>query len=106
MKQEDISAITLRLIDELSEKLKQRKITLDLKNGAMELLCKEGYDFTYGARHLRRTVEHRVTKPLSEKLLRNEVKDGDTIIIDLDGDDIVFKKKDKHRSSEKEKPTE
>lgn len=106
LKQEDISAITLRLIDELSEKLKQRKITLDFKNGAMELLCKEGFDFTYGARHLRRTVERRVTKPLSEKLLRNEFKDGDTIIIDMDGDDIVFKKKDKHRSSEKEKPTE
>lgn len=105
LKQDDINVIAARLISELSEKLKPRNITLSFDDDVLILLCKEGYDVTNGARHLNRTVERMVTKPLSEKLLKNEFKDGDTILIGVDDNTIVFRKKEVPKRGQKEEPT-
>ena len=54
---------------------------------------KEGYDPAYGARPLRRVIERLVENPLSGKVLRGELKEGDTVKVDVDkeGKGLTFK---------------
>ena len=76
-----------------AKRLSDRKITLEFTAEAKELLIEKGYDEKYGARPLRRAVEHYLEDPLAEALLRGEVKDGEPCLVARDGDKIVFKQK-------------
>ncbi len=58
---------------------------------ALEQLAKWGYDPQFGARPLRRVIEEKLKSPLSEKLLRDEVKRGDTVTATLEGEVIALK---------------
>ena len=62
--------------------LKDRKITLDLTEGARKWLGRVGYDPVYGARPLKRAVQRYLQDPLAEKLLAGEVPDGSTVKVD------------------------
>ncbi|QZH73861.1 MAG: ATP-dependent chaperone ClpB [Erythrobacter sp.] len=62
--------------------LKDRKIVLELTDGAKEWLGRVGYDPVYGARPLKRAVQRYLQDPLAEKLLAGEVPDGSTVKID------------------------
>jgi ATP-dependent Clp protease ATP-binding subunit ClpB len=62
--------------------LKDRKITLDLTDGARAWLGRVGYDPVYGARPLRRAVQKYLQDPLADKILRGEVPDGSTLRVD------------------------
>ena len=67
-----------------------------LRNGQAEaktLLIDKGYDEKYGARPLRRAVEHFLEDPLAEAILRDEVKEGEPILVDRDGEVLIFKQK-------------
>jgi ATP-dependent Clp protease ATP-binding subunit ClpB len=65
--------------------LKDRKITLDLTDGARAWLGRVGYDPVYGARPLKRAVQRHLQDPLADLILRGEVPDGSTVKVD-DGD--------------------
>ena len=66
-------------IRHLQKLLKDKEITLDVNNEAKDWLAKLGYDVTYGARPLKRTVQKHLTNPLSQELLMGNFHDGDTI---------------------------
>ncbi len=76
-----------------AKRLTDRKITLEFSQEAKDLLIEKGYDEKYGARPLRRAVEHYLEEPLAEALLRGEVKDGEPILVARDGDKLIFKQK-------------
>jgi ATP-dependent Clp protease ATP-binding subunit ClpC len=76
-----------------TKRLAERKITLEFTPEAKDLLIEKGYDEKYGARPLRRAVEHYLEDPLAEALLRGEVKDGEPCIVARDGEKIIFKQK-------------
>jgi len=76
-----------------AKRLTERKITLEFSPEAKELLIEKGYDEKYGARPLRRAVEHYLEDPLAEALLRGEVKDGEPVVVARDGDKLIFKQK-------------
>jgi ATP-dependent Clp protease ATP-binding subunit ClpC len=78
---------------QFAKRLTERKITLEFSQGAKDLLIEKGYDEKYGARPLRRAVEHYLEDPLAEALLRGEVKDGEPCLVDRDGDKLIFKQK-------------
>ena len=65
--------------------LKDRKITLDLTNGARAWLGRVGYDPVYGARPLKRAVQRYMQDPLADMILRGQVPDGSTVQVE-DGD--------------------
>ncbi|PJA98085.1 MAG: ATP-dependent chaperone ClpB [Ignavibacteriales bacterium CG_4_9_14_3_um_filter_30_11] len=74
--------------------LVQKQITLDVNNEAKDWLAKLGYDVTFGARPLKRTIQKHLTNPLSQELLAGNFYDGDTIIVELGlKGRLVFKKK-------------
>jgi ATP-dependent Clp protease ATP-binding subunit ClpB len=64
--------------------LADRKISLELTDGAKELLFTEGYDPNFGARPLKRSIQKLVQDPLALKILDGEVLHGDHIIVDAD----------------------
>jgi len=73
--------------------LVERKITLEFSAEAKALLIEKGYDEKYGARPLRRAVEHYVEDPLAEALLRGDVKEGEAVLVERDGEKLTFKQK-------------
>ena len=64
---------------------------LQLTDDARESLATQGFNPVYGARPLKRTIRQLVENPLAKKILAGEFKEGDTITIDADGDEIIFK---------------
>ncbi|MDY6143208.1 MAG: ATP-dependent chaperone ClpB [Arcanobacterium sp.] len=67
-------------IDQLMERLAQRRITLEVSDGARSLLTLDGYDPAFGARPLRRLIQHEIGDQLAKLLLAGEVEDGDTVV--------------------------
>lgn len=88
--EEQIRSIVDLMIKDLQKRLAERKIGVEITEEAKSWLAKEGYDPLYGARPLRRAIEHHVENPLSTKLLRGEFKEGDTIIVDLSDGALTF----------------
>ena len=78
---------------QFAKRLTDRKIALEFTQGAKDLLIEKGYDEKYGARPLRRAVEHYLEDPLAEALLRGEVKDGESCLVDREGEKLIFKQK-------------
>ena len=62
--------------------LKDRKITLDLTDGARAWLGRVGYDPVYGARPLKRAVQRYLQDPLADMILRGDIPDGSTVRVD------------------------
>lgn len=77
-------------IGRLQKLLEGRRIRLELSPAAREALADEGYDPVYGARPLKRAVQRRLQDPLAVRLLEGEFHDGDTIYVDVEGDEYTF----------------
>ncbi len=75
------------------KRLVARNIHLEFSPESKTLLLEKGYDEKYGARPLRRAVEHYLEDPLAEALLRGEVKEGEPILVIRNGDKLEFKAK-------------
>jgi ATP-dependent Clp protease ATP-binding subunit ClpC len=88
--EEQLRSIVDLLVKDLQKRLADRKLEVDLTEGAKSWLAKEGYDPIYGARPLRRAIERYVENPLSTKLLRGEFSPGDRIIVDLGDEGLTF----------------
>jgi ATP-dependent Clp protease ATP-binding subunit ClpC len=84
--EEQLRKIVDLMVKDLETRLAERKLGLELTEKAKTWLAKEGYDPVFGARPLRRVIERYVENPLSNQLLRGEVKEGDVIKVDLDKD--------------------
>ena len=90
LRREELKAIVEIQLQRLRTLLEQRKISLELSDSAKELLVSQGYDPAYGARPLKRVIQHRIADPLSVKLLEGSVHDGEHLLIDALGDELVF----------------
>jgi ATP-dependent Clp protease ATP-binding subunit ClpC len=88
--EEQIRSIVDLMLRELEERLSERKLKLEITDEAKSWLAKVGFDPVYGARPLRRAVERYVENPLSTKVLLGEFKEGDTVTVDLAGDELTF----------------
>ncbi|CAI8598995.1 unnamed protein product [Vicia faba] len=72
------------LLRDLKKQVKSNGIDIEVSESVKELVCKEGYNPTYGARPLRRAIADLIVNPLTEALLAKKCKEGDTVFIDLD----------------------
>ena len=77
------------LLDEARVNLTEKGVSLEISDGAKELLAVRGYDPTFGARPLKRVIQDVVEDPLSEQLLQGRFGPGDTVFIDVDGGEIT-----------------
>ncbi|NYI05240.1 ATP-dependent chaperone ClpB [Allostreptomyces psammosilenae] len=81
---EELASIVDLQVDRLSARLADRRLTLEVTDAAREWLALTGYDPAYGARPLRRLVQSAIGDQLARKILGGEVRDGDTVRVDLD----------------------
>ncbi len=90
---EQIGEIVHIMLREVHERLQDEGLTLHLTEAAIQLLVANGYDETYGARPLRRSIQRYLEDPLSEKILLAEFSEGDELEVDVseDGDSLEFR---------------
>ncbi|HEY7056535.1 MAG TPA: ATP-dependent chaperone ClpB [Vicinamibacterales bacterium] len=74
----------------LMKRLEERKIRIELSDRAKDLIIEEGYDPTYGARPLKRTLQRQVLDPLAMRVLQGEFREGDTVRVDASGGQLQF----------------
>ena len=72
--------------------LEERKLSLELSPSAREFLVDEGYNPSYGARPLKRTIQRELENPLSMAILQGRFVDGDKIIAEHTPDGMLFRK--------------
>jgi len=91
LSREQIGQIIEVQLERLRQMLTDRGVTLVLDSSAKELLMREGYDPTYGARPLKRAIQSLIQNPLAVKLLQGEILPGQTVHVSANGDKLEFK---------------
>ena len=91
------------LMRQVEERLAGKKIKLALSPEGKELIVEKGFDPTFGARPLKRTIQKLLEDPLSEELLKGTVKDGDRVAIEREEDHLVFKVQTNNSTPKKKK---
>ncbi|HVY09576.1 MAG TPA: ATP-dependent chaperone ClpB [Mycobacteriales bacterium] len=83
---EQLGVIVDIQVARLASRLADRRLTLDVTAAAREWLALSGFDPVYGARPLRRLIQSAIGDQLAKALLSGEIRDGDTVVVDVDGD--------------------
>lgn len=86
---EQIRQIVDLMLTSVTKQLKEKGITMTVTEPAKDFLGEKGYDSVFGARPLRRVIQDLVEDKLSEGLLRGKFQSGDTVVVDLEGEEIV-----------------
>lgn len=76
---DDLSKIVTILLRSVTKRLHERGLELEISDDAMKLLVKEGSDFAFGARPLKRAIQRLIEDPISDLILKGEAKEGSTI---------------------------
>ncbi|WP_456379290.1 ATP-dependent chaperone ClpB [Thiolapillus sp.] len=87
---EQIRKIAGIQIEHLRQRLEERELALDISTGALDLLGEAGFDPVYGARPLKRAIQHQLENPLAQKILAGEFAPGDTIKVEVADGELVF----------------
>ena len=78
------------MLQDTQKALSDKNIALEITPAAKQLLLEKGTDLKYGARPLRRAIQRYVEDEISEKILRKEVQDGQTIKVDVENKNFIF----------------
>ncbi len=88
---DDIARIVDIQLAALADRLRERKLSIQLTPAAREYLANKGYDPTYGARPLKRLIQRELQDPLAKLLLSGEVREGDTVDVDAEDGALVLR---------------
>ncbi len=86
---EHIRKIVDLMLAIVTQQLLEKGIKLEVTEAAKDFLGEKGYDEVFGARPLRRVIQDMVEDKLSDSLLRSQIRTGDTVVVDLEGEEIV-----------------
>ncbi len=86
LSQSELASIVDLQIAHMSRRLSDRRVSLEVTQGAEDWLALEGYDPAFGARPLRRLVQREIGDKLARALLAGDIVDGDTVVVDLPED--------------------
>jgi ATP-dependent Clp protease ATP-binding subunit ClpC len=93
LRKEHIRKIVDLQLRELDKALMLKGISLEMTDAAKDWIGEKGYDVVFGARPLRRVIQNELEDRLSEALLQERFGIGDTVLIDVQGDDVIIEKK-------------
>eukprot|EP00913_Durusdinium_trenchii_P020895 g19633.t1 len=86
----DLREIAKLQLNRVEKRLADRNISIEVSEAALDLIAQRGYDPTFGARPIKRSIVANVETPLAQKGLRGEFNDGDTVKIDASGDELTY----------------
>ncbi len=89
LSQDQIVQIVDLMVARLAARLKDKNMAIELTSAAKNLLAERGYDPVLGARPLRRAIQREIEDQLSEKILYGELKAGQTVVVDAEGDGLL-----------------
>ncbi|HEX9883349.1 MAG TPA: ATP-dependent chaperone ClpB, partial [Desulfobaccales bacterium] len=90
LSREQLREIVGLQMNRLRQLLQERQLGLELTDAARDFLAEAGYDPVYGARPLRRAIQHHLQDKLAPMLLEGRFKEGDTILVDADAAGLTF----------------
>ncbi|MBR5229033.1 MAG: AAA family ATPase, partial [Firmicutes bacterium] len=88
-----IGKIIQLTLKSLVKRLEDRNISLDITDDAKSFIAKEAYDPHYGARPVKRYLQKHVETAIAAKIIRNELREGDDLLIDADESGLIFETK-------------
>jgi ATP-dependent Clp protease ATP-binding subunit ClpC len=91
LSREDIKKICSLMLNETAKRMEQNNIKITFTEEVKEFLADKGYDKTYGARPLKRTIQEHIEDKLAEAILDDKVKEGDSISISYEDGKIIIK---------------
>ena len=94
LSKEEIREIVDLMMKDLFKRLAERELSIEVTDEVKDFLAKDGYNEAYGARPLRRLIQKKIEDPLAEEILTNAYQPGDTILLKLVDDNIVFERKE------------
>lgn len=92
LSRDNIHAIAKIQLDDLRKRLAAKDFSLELSEHALDKLSEAGFDPVYGARPLKRAIQHQIENPLAQALLKGDFLPGDTIKVGVDDNTLTFKK--------------
>ena len=87
---EQIYKIIKATIRDIQERLEEREIKIDITDRAIDYILDRSYDVSYGARPVKRYVQSTIETSLSKMIIKDQVSDGDTVLVDVDGDNLTL----------------
>lgn len=91
LNKENIKEIAEIMMSSIVKRTKEQLgMILTVNENAKEFLAEKGYDEKYGARPLRRTIQNQIEDKMSEEILEGKIKNGDEVIVDREGDGLIF----------------
>jgi ATP-dependent Clp protease ATP-binding subunit ClpC len=90
---EDVERIVDLQMAEISDRLADQGLQVQLTDAARSWLAREGFDPQFGARPLRRALQRYVESPLSVKLLRGDFERGDLVVVDAEEEELTFERR-------------
>jgi ATP-dependent Clp protease ATP-binding subunit ClpB len=97
----DLAKIVEIQVAELSDRVRERGIEIELTDGARELLGNLGFDPTYGARPLKRVIQKQLIDKLALRLLEGDFAEGDAVKVDARDGELVFERTKPAKAKEK-----
>jgi len=91
LNEEQLKEIVTLMINNLIERLAEQDVEVEVTDAAKEIIIKEGYNPTYGARPLRRAIQNLVEDRLSEEMLKATFRKGEKVIVDAQNGEIAVK---------------
>ena len=92
LSKEDIKQIVELELQKVASRLEEHDIILTATPTALELLADLGYDREMGARPLKRIIQQKVEDALSDQMLAGKFEDGDTIVVDVEEEEIILRR--------------
>jgi len=91
LNEQHIKSIIRLMISKINKQITDKGLELILTPAAEDMLLEKGYDPTYGARQLRRTIQKHIEDPLAEAIVRGQLVDSARIEVDVEGGNFVFR---------------
>lgn len=88
LNEEHLKEIVTLMLDNMTKRLKEQGVEVEITNETKALIIKNGYNLSYGARPLRRSIQRLIEDRLSEEMLKGTFKKGNKIIVDVKDDEI------------------
>jgi ATP-dependent Clp protease ATP-binding subunit ClpC len=98
LSKEDLLLIVDKVFYDLSNKLKQKNLSLKINKKVKGFIADKGFDKYYGARPLRRLLQKQIENKISKMIISNEIKDGDVLQLTMKENEIMIKREKNNNS--------
>lgn len=91
LKKDELKEIVKLMLKEIEDEVREKNMTIEIEEPVIDFILQKGYDPKYGARPLRRTIQKYIEDELADMYIRGGYKEGSSIVVYMEGEEIKFK---------------